>query len=336
MAITGKKRVILNQEAIFNRLSEYDIFKFYMPVDNWKVNETCISPFRHEKNPSFMIGNRGGSLHFIDFGATQFNGDCLTFVKMMFGLQNLDEVLKKIDSDFKLGISSGKFSTEYKMIIADYKQPEELGKRYSMIQVITRKFLKEELAYWNEYHQDIEDLKREQVYSLSKVYFNRKLYSLGDQIRFGYFYEGSWKIYRPFGTKKTKWAPNNVPITVMDGKKNLVKNQPALICGSKKDYMVMKKVYEHTCATQNEGFACFSEDNVSFLRNNSVRQVLGYDSDVPGVTNSQQITQLFGFDYCNVPRKYLTENINDWAGLGRKYGLNAIEEHLKEKQLIIK
>lgn len=335
MGIGGKKKVALNIDAIFNRITEYDIFKFYMPFQDWKINDVCISPFRHEKHPSFMIGNRGGTLSFIDFGDSQFRGDCFTFVKMMFNLKNMDEVLRKIDTDFKLGISSGKFSTDYKMIVSTYKQPEELGKRYAMIQVITRKFTKEELAYWNEYHQDIEDLKAEHIYSLDKVYFDRKLYTLGNELRFGYYYDGSWKIYRPFGTKKTKWAPNNVPITVMDGKKNLVKDKPSFICGSKKDYMVMKKVYEHSCATQNEGIACYSDDNVYFLRENSSQQILGYDSDVPGVKNSQQITQLFGFNYCNVPKNYLLEGINDWAGLGKQYGLETISNYLKQKEIII-
>jgi len=334
MAITGKKKIVLNQDSIFKRISEYDIFKFYMPNQDWKVNDLCISPFRDEKNPSFMIGNSAGTLNFIDFGATQFKGDCLTFVKMMFGLNNMDEILKKIDTDFNLGISSGIFSNDYKRIVSEYKQPESLGKRYSMIQVITRKFTKEELAYWNEYHQDIEDLKREHIYSLSKVYFNRKLYTLGNELRFGYFYDGHWKIYRPFASKKMKWAPNNVPITTLDGKENLVKNKPAFICGSKKDHMVMRKVYRYTCATQNEGVACFSDDNVSFLRNNSSRQILGYDSDIPGVENSQQITKLFKFDYCNPPKLYLPEGINDWAGIGKKYGINALKSYLKQKEIL--
>jgi hypothetical protein len=335
MAIEGKKRVELNQESIFKRITEYDIYKFYMPHQNWKINEVCLSPFRHEKNPSFRIGNSGSSLCFIDFGETKFRGDALTFVKMMFDLKNLDEVLKKIDTDFKLGISSGTFSTDYKMIVSSYKQPEEAGKRYSMIQVVTRKFTKEELSYWNEFHQDITDLQKEHIFSIDKVFFNRRRYTLGNELRFGYYYNGNWKIYRPNTLiKKLKWSPNNVPITTMDGKENLVKDKLAFICGSKKDYMVVKKVYEHTCATQNEGEACFSADNLSFLRTNSSRQVLGYDSDIPGVSNSQQITQMFNFDYCNPPKKYLAENINDWASLGKTHGLKAIEDYFKEKKLI--
>lgn len=333
MSISGKKKPILNQDAIFKRITAYDIFKFYMPTP-WKPNEVCISPFRHDKHPSFMIGNKNGVLAFIDFGDTSFKGDCLTFVKMLHGLRNMDEILKKIDTDFKLGISSGKFSTEYKMITSSYKQPEDLGKRYSMIQVVTRNFTKEELAYWNEYHQDIEDLRREHIFSISKLYFNRKLYSLGNDLRFGYFYEGHWKLYRPFGSRKTKWAPNNVPITAMDGKNAIKDCDVAFINKSKKDYMVMKKVYPWSCAVQNEGIACFDEDNLNFLRANSNTQVLSFDSDVVGVKNSQQITQLFGFGYCNVPRKYLTEDIKDWAALGKVHGLKVIEDCLKEKKLL--
>ena len=334
MGIKGSKRVVLNQNSIFKRITDYDIFKFYMPQDSWKVNEICISPFRQEKNPSFMIGNRGGALSFVDFGDTQFKGDSLTFVKMLFNLRSMDEILRKIDTDFKLGISSGKFSLEYKMITSSYKQPESLGKRYSMIQVITRKFTKEELAYWNSYHQDIEDLKRENVYSLSKVYYNRRLYTLGNELRFGYFYDGHWKIYRPFGNRKTKWAPNNVPITAMDGKENIKNCDIAFINKSKKDYMVMKKVFPASCAVQNEGVACFNEDNIDYLRANSNSQILSFDSDVTGVKNSQQITKLFGFGYCNVPRPYLSEGINDWAELSRIYGMKPIENYLTEKQLI--
>ena len=312
MAIGGKKRVVLNQSAIFNRITDYDIFKFYMPFQNWKVNEVCLSPFRHEKNPSFMISNSGSGLNFIDFGASEFRGDCLTFVKMMFNLKNMDEILKKIDTDFKLGISSGTFSTDYKMITSAYQQPEEIGRRYCTIQVVTRKFTKEELSYWNDFHQDISDLKKEHIYSIDKVFFDRRRYSLGNELRFGYHYNGAWKIYRPFASKKIKWAPNNVPITVMDG----------------------KNVYEHTCAKQNEGVACFSEENLSFLRNNSSSQVLGYDSDIPGVENSQQITKMFNFDYCNPPRIYLNQGINDWAELGKVHGLKTIEDYFKEKKIL--
>jgi hypothetical protein len=153
------------------------------------------------------------------------------------------------------------------------------------------------------------------------------------ELRFGYLYDGHWKIYRPFADKKSKWMPNNVPITAMDGREDIKDCSVAFINKSKKDYMVMKKVFPCSCAVQNEGIACFSQENVEYIKANSDRQILSFDSDVTGVQNSQQITKLFNFDYANVPRKYLSEGIKDWADLAKAHGLQAIEDYLRKKGL---
>jgi len=334
--IKGVKKANLTIESVLQRLSEYDIFRYYMGTDKWKLNEATYSPFRNEENPSFLIGNRNGYMSFIDFADTSKRGDCFTFVKLLYNLSSIDEVLRMIDRDFGLGISSVYNIDKYKRIISKYKQPEnEPGKHYSVIQVVTRKFTNEELAYWNEYYQSLDDLKAHHVYSVSKVYLNRKLFPLKEtELRFGYLYDGHWKIYRPFSGKKSKWVPNNVPITAMDGKECINNCQTAFINKSRKDHMVISKVFSCSCAVQNEGIACFSQENVEFLKANSDRQILSFDSDVTGVANSQQITKLFDFGYCNVPRKYLSEDIKDWSGLAQRYNLKLIEDILKEKGVI--
>lgn len=332
--ITGKKREKLTPEAILSKISPYDIFRWYMPGKDWKINNVTYSPFRNERNPSFLIGNRYGNMSFIDFGDTSKRGDCFTFVKMLYNLSTINDVLRLIDKDFGLGIANGSSTGEYKKITSSYKQPET-EKRYSLIQVVTRKFTKEELAYWNQYHQDIQDLKDNNIYSIKKVYLNKQLFPINDNdLRFGYFYDGHWKIYRPFGDKKTKWVPNNVPITALDGKEDVQNCRIAFINKSKKDYMVMKKVYPCCCAVQNEGIACFSEENVEYLKANSDVQILSFDSDVTGVQNSQQITKLFDFEYMNVPKIYLKEGIKDWADLAKTHGLKTIEDYLIQKQLL--
>jgi len=333
--IKGKIKKPLLAESILDKISEYDIFMFYMPHKSWKLNVVTLSPFRNERNPSFIIGNKHGKLTYIDFADTSKRGDCFTFVQQLFNLAGMRDVLLMIDRDFKLGISTGEMTEEYKKITSAYKQPENLGKRYSLIQVVTRNFTQEELAYWNQYHQDIEDLKKNQVYAIKKLYFNKALYPLKDtELRFGYFYDGHWKIYRPFGDKKSKWVPNNVPITVMDGKEDIVNCETAFINKSKKDYMVMKKVFPCCCAVQNEGVGCFSPENVEYLKANSDRQILSFDSDVTGVKNSQQITKLFDFGYVNVPKRYLKEDIKDWADLAKTYGLKRIEDYLRFKTIL--
>lgn len=334
MPIQGRKKEELTMDSILKKLSEYDIFRYYMPTKDWELNTVTFSPFREERNPSFLIGNKRGYLSYIDFADTSKRGDCFSFVKQLYNLSTLDDVLRMIDRDFKLGIASGTDTGEYKKIVGEYKQPE-LTKRNNLIQVVTRKFTKEELAYWNSYHQDITDLKKNNIYSIKKLFLNKKLFYLKDtDLRFGYLYDGHWKIYRPFNSKKEKWMPNNVPITAMDGKENIRGCEIAFINKSKKDHMVISKVFPCSCAVQNEGIACFSEENVEYIKSNCETAVLSFDSDVTGVANSQQITELFGFGYCNVPRKYLAEGIKDWADLAKSHGLKAVEEVLKDKHIL--
>jgi len=336
MGITGRlKPSFLTPEKILEKITEYDIFKYYMPNTDWEPNVVTFSPFRNERNPSFMIGNKQGRLTFIDFADTSKRGSCFDFVRMSFNLKDLKEVLALIDRDFGLGFSRETNTEQYKRIVSQYIQPVRAVKAYSNIQVVVKAFTNDELAYWNQYHQSLDDLKANNVYSISKVYLNKQLFPVPFELRFGYLYDDKWKIYRPHAKdKKSKWVPNNVPITAMDGKDDIKNCDVAFINKSKKDYMVMKKLFPCSCAVQNEGLGCFSPENVEYIKSNSASQILSFDSDVTGVENSQQITKIFNFDYCNVPRKYLSEGIKDWADLAKAHGMQAIEDYLKEKQLL--
>lgn len=332
--IKGRKRLQLTTDSILEKISEYDIYKMYMPHQNWKINVVTYSPFRNEKHPSFIIGYRGGALRFIDFGDSSKKGGCFDFVMMLFNT-SLYDALMMIDRDFDLGIINGSKTKTYERIVSNYVQPPVAFKREVFIQVKTRKFTHEELAYWNAYYQDIDDLRANNVYSIDTVYLNKKKFPIKDtELRFGYLYEGHWKIYRPYADKRSKWMPNNVPITMMDGLDDIVDCDVAFINKSKKDYMVMKKVFPCCCAVQNEGIGCFSEENVEYIKENSERQILSFDSDETGVKNSQLITDKFGFEYCNVPKIYLAEGIKDWADLARVHGLKTIEKYLTQKELI--
>ena len=334
MSIGGKKIIKLTPDSILNMITEFDIYKFYMPHHNWKINVVTYSPFRNEKNPSFIIGYNGGALRFVDFGDSSKKGGCLNFVMMLFSI-SLNDALMMIDRDFDLGIISGSSTKQYERIVSDYTQPEHTSKREYFIQVKTRKFTNEELAYWNSYYQDISDLKANNVHSIDTVYLNKQKFPAKDnELKFGYLYEGHWKIYRPFADKKNKWMPNNVPITMMDGLNDIKDCDVAFINKSKKDYMVMKKVFPCCCAVQNEGMGCFSEENVEYLKENSRNQILSFDSDEVGVKHSKAITDKFGFEYCNVPRLYLGEGIKDWADLAKTHGLKVIEEYLTKRKII--
>lgn len=335
--IKGTKRVQLSKELIYSKISSYDIFKFYMPNKDWQPNVVTLSPFRNEKNASFIIGPKGegGVMIFIDFADSSLKGDAFTFVQKIHNIPTFYETLVKIDKDFDLGFTTSSVTKRYKKIITSYDKPIIVQKDYSFIQVKTRKFTVRELDYWNDYYQDIEDLKNNNIFSISEVYLNKKRIVIpNDELRFGYLYDGRWKIYRPLSDRKWKWMPNNVPITAMDGLDDIKDCHTAFITKSKKDYMVMKKIFPTVCAVQNEGAGCFSTENVEYIKANSEKQILSFDSDEVGVKNSTSITKMFGFEYCNVPKEYLKDNINDWADLAKVHGLKVIEEYLINKQIL--
>jgi len=332
--IKGQRKIELTPESILGKISDFDIFRYYISDKDWRIGKAMISPLRNEDSPSFIIGDKGGWLHFLDFGSG-VRGDCFEFVKERFSLSSLDEVLKVIDKDFGLGIVSNNNIGEYKNITSEYKQPSSIGKRYSIIQCTTRKFNKRELDYWAEYYQTEEDLRANHIYSIKEVYLNKRRYPLGiDEIRFGYFYEGGWwKIYRPNAGKKSKWI-SNVPLTTAIGLENLCLGHNTLITKSLKDFLVCRKVYPYVCHVQNESIFAFSDETVEYINSHSKDVYLGYDSDEAGKAASYMITDAFGWKHINTPDRLLPD-CNDFADWGKKEGLDKVKEHFIEKGLIL-
>lgn len=333
--IKGKIKIELTAENILKLISEYDVYYYYLPNKNWKLNEVTNSPFREDRNPSFLVGNKNGYLSHIDFGDSTKHGDCFALVQQLHGC-SYNDALKLINTDFGLGIEGTSNVGKYKEIVKTYKQPEECKeKHYSKIQVITRKFTKNELSYWEKYGITIDELRAENVYSIDKIFLNRKRFPVKtDELRFGYLYEGRyWKLYFLDREKKRKWL-SNVPLTVLDGKEAIKDCDVAFITKSKKDKIILKKIHPCVTSTQNESISCFSPENVEYIKANSKRQILLYDSDDPGVQASQLITNLLGFDYCNVPRRYLPD-VKDWADWAKLEGIDAIKKYFIEKRLLL-
>jgi hypothetical protein len=330
--IKGKKRIELTPEAILQRLSDFDLYRYFMGRREWKINQVTHSPFHVDNTPSFLVGNKNGYLYHVDFSTGQ-RGGCFDFVMQLYNI-SLHEALLLIDQQFGLGIMPEHDTGEYKRIKAEYKQPEEMGKRYSVIQVITRKFTNEELKYWSDYYQDIQDLRDNNVYSISKAYLNRKLFPIkDDELRFAYLFEGSyWKLYFPNREKKRKWI-SNVPLSLAYGLNNLNKDHNTLICKSLKDYLLCKKVYDNVCGIQNESLASISEETAIYINKNSKEVFYGGDSDEPGKQASYIITKAFGWKHINPPDYLLNDCCKDFADWGKLSGVKVVEKHFIEKGL---
>ena len=329
--IKGSPKKPIRLEAILDKIEPYDIYRFYLGRD-FKIGKNTHSPFHSDSDPSFNINVApGGQLFHVDFGDRTKRGNCFKFVQQLYGV-DFQAALLKIDIDFGLGLWCDK-RYDYKEIVAEFKKPKILKpKKECIIQVITKNFTNLQLRYWNDYHIDISELKEDNIFSINKLYVNKKHVNV-PEVCFGYFYEQGWKIYTPFAGKgEMKWI-SNIPIHLMDGIKDLVPGPMALIQKAKKDKLVAKKFVKNTASTQNESPQAISPENIDFLQKNFDKTILQFDPDRAGVTACTYYNQ-FGFGYINTDKSYVAKGIKDLAAMGKDMGMNEVEKFLKSKNII--
>lgn len=333
MAVSGPVRISLTLENILKRVSEYDIYRYYIGHD-FQFGKAFTSPLREDDRvPSFAINvGRTGNLFHLDYGDPLKRGGCVDFVMQLYGV-SFDKALRMIDQDLKVGITSGKGSQDIirpRPVIKVEKEP-------AFIQVVTRKFDSAELAYWNSYHTSEQELKENDIYAIKKLYVDRQLigYTPGT-LQFAYLFEDKWKIYRPEMPKDRKWI-SNVPNDYMSGMHRITPGcQKAVVTKSKKDEIVLAKIVPHVCSVQSESIVSINNENISLLRERCGKVYVNFDSDNVGVQACKYYNQ-FGFGWVNCPWGYTKPNgeaIKDFADLARYYGMQEVISHFKLKGIL--
>ena len=322
------------RKLIFEKVSQEQIFRYYYPY-KFTLNQRCLSCFQKDNNPSMIIGTKSnsGDIVFKCFNSPE-KGDCINFVMQMFNLDYLDALLK-IAEDFGLKESS---NTKYEQIIKELPKTTVIKqKKAPDIVVSTRPFNSNELNYWNDYYQDISDLKRENIYVPKKIWINKNPIDLKvSELTFCYYYpeNDKWKLQKPYASKEKKWFTNQAFDYIEDIEK--VKNCPkVLISKSKKDKLVLSKALNFSClvTTQAEDITCFNQNSITIL--NTCKEVYTvYDNDLKGKTASWALTNNFGWKHCNVPDELLKNGVSDFADWAKITNLKTIEDYFKLKNII--
>lgn len=199
----------LDKTSVLEHLDFRDIYSFYLGKD-LVYNRAFSSPFRQDKNPSFIINGSTGI--YKDF-ATGDSGDCFSFVKKLYSV-NFYDALKQIVHD--LGIAD-KFNIIERTIQKSKKlKVENVSKRGSLhgdfnLQVKLRKFKQCDLDYWNSYGISLKYLKAGRIYPISHYFINGKQFIAE---KYAYVYvevkDGveSYKVYQPL-SHHMKWINGN-------------------------------------------------------------------------------------------------------------------------------
>lgn len=336
--IKGKQREkeLLSKELVLSKVDDYNIIRYYLGQD-FNFKKKYSSPFRKDNTPNlcFFVGDNG-SIFFKDF-ATGRSGDCFQFVQYLHNL-NFYEALMRVDEDMGLGLQSHKPVLKVQLS----KKPDSIPKQSKVIQIVPKEFDQRDLDYWDSYHITKEELAKKNVYSIDKLYINKRLIpNIGNELRFAYLFDNYLKIYTPF-SKTIKWVsscPNDF-ISGFDEIKYKVfrgtQSDKLIISKSVKDEIILSKFFPDVCSTQNESSAAINNENMQYiLKGYKPENVyIAYDNDKAGVDASTYFTKNYGFNYVNVPKVFIREGIKDWADFAKYKDLETVGNYLKIKNLI--
>lgn len=331
----------LTKDLILSVVSELDIFEEFCPT-RFSLNKPFSSPFRRDSSPSCVIHWKNGYYYFVDYGDSNYRGDAFDFVKFLTNASTFMDTLEYVNTrmNLKLTTTAPKVVSERKKIEIE-RVDEPVVDEAKIIQAKVKRFGEDEVKYWNRYYLSINDLKRHkdvQVYCIDRFWINKKLFYINhNDICFGYFFnEKYWKLYRPYADVKNgewKWI-SNVPLKHMYGLGNLKKGTTGIGAKSVKDFLVLSKIKDEICGTQNESLAAISEENAAYITDNCDEFYLWMDNDAPGKKASFEVTGTYNYKHVNNPDfllKFGCKDPSDWA---ERDTPEAIEYHLKCKSIL--
>ncbi len=284
----------------------YNIFTHYIGKD---VQRKLFSnPFRQDTSPSCRLyynKRHGGIWVMIDYGASEWSGDCFNFAGRIHNLDpntEFRELLKVIDKEMDLFIMSDKPSGYHPIVLpappaAGPDTPIDFKSTY-------QSFRHHEVSYWSRYGITLDILERYEVRSLRKCQFfppdkpSYTYFSTYLKPMYGYtFNQGTGiKIYRPFSNVRFLYA-GHLPKPYIFGWNQLPSSgQYLFITGGEKDVMTLA-VRGFAAVAFNSESAKIPEDIMYALSQRFEHIIFLYDCDNTGLRESAVRLQEFSESY---------------------------------------
>lgn len=321
----------ISAEYVLDQVDDVLIYRHYL--GNFQLGTKFQHPYRKDIRPSFAIffASNALKLMFKDFGTGE-SGDCFKLVSKMFGI-TYSAAIEKVAVDF--GITKGVTTVTKKQIQEARNFKEEFQKREFLIQVSRRAMNTEELDYWKQYFITREDLLANNIFGIDKMWMNKKQVPLDTGLHFAYYFpeQDKWKIYSPYSTD-WKWF-GNISTSQMEGIDQLTlrDNSPVIITKSRKDRIILKKLYHNVCSSQNESEHTISKDMDTFFDTNFPSKYCWFDSDEPGKNANRKLNHR-GYKWINVPNELYTEDgLKDPSDVIKHFGWDIGKEILIKEMI---
>tara|TARA_R100001126_G_scaffold54252_1_gene30686 strand:- start:71 stop:1081 length:1011 start_codon:yes stop_codon:yes gene_type:complete len=316
---------LLDKETILNKVSEYQIFKYYCTHFD-KPDKKFKSDLREDKTPTVSISMLGGRLRYKDFGCPEHSFDCFGYIAYKYNTDFYGTLLN-IDISFGLGLSAGVRPRR----IVQKVDPRIREKKRSAIQVRTRELDWRDDNYWKQFGIDRRILRIFNVQPITHYWINEQRFSC-DSISYRYRFDCGYKIYRPL-EKDFKWS-SNVGSQCLQGYHQLPEcGKTVFLTSSLKDVMCLAVLGYPSFALQSEMLVP-EEETISQTQARFEEVIVLYDNDFdnprnPGQTMAVKICEKYGLENLVIPSHYKSKDISD---LVRDYGLQEAKNVIEREE----
>ena len=315
----------ITKDDILNVISQEEIYSFYTGEEitsGVKIN----SPLRNDNVPSFAFyyhKNENNALMFYDF-ATKESGDCIIFVRKLFGLGYKD-TLFKITYDFKLSIVE--ITEERKKVIHSKKIVE---KSQVKIGIKSRKWKLRDANFWGSFGITKNTLNFYNVKPIEYVFFNGDP-SKVDKCSYAYLElkddKVSYKIYQPFN-KHYKWM-NNANYSVHQGYTQLPeKGDLLIITKSLKDVMSIKDVMGISSVGLQSESVMMKQSVMDEYKYRFTKVICLFDNDKAGKRLSVDFAETYNIPYFFMPE---LPKVTDFSVLVKRIGIEKARDEFNNK-----
>lgn len=321
--------VRLTKQSLLDHITEEDIFKRYMGIDEVDENASYTNErLRSDNSPGckFFRRSTDGRLLFNDWTWKTF--DCFDYVQQLYGIK-FSQALYKIACDFRL------IEDQFLNLPEVKKVQSPVKKKKLVLKIKRRNPLPYELRFWSigELEVDQETLEENKIYTISsfwefrgeesKHYPNQKLvfaYNFGD---------GKFQIYRPEYSRDRRRFINSPDILFGDLDLLNPNEYYVVITKSKKDAFYLRLLGVNVCFVIAERISP-NEQLMDALSSYPLKFTL-FDNDITGKKLSL-IYKKSGF----IPLLYSKSDGKDTATVLKnydKYFLLDLIEELKSQYL---
>lgn len=299
----------VDREWLFNKLPQEYLMEYYLGVP---IQQGLVcSPLRHDRNPTCgFVRSPDGRILFHDLSG-DFTGDCIAVVAR---IQNLSykEAIQYVAQD--QGLIDG---TAKPIVKKEYPIIESTPAK---IDVKLQEWSSDTLEYWSKYGISVQTLKTFNVFPLSVVWLNDKVYSIAKKYPiFGYYFgNDQWKIYWPH--RKTRRFISNT--NELQGWYQLRQykgdSKEIVVTKSLKDVMVFHELGIPAIAPQGEA-QLLSQDIYNILSVMFDTIVINYDNDLTGIRSMNKMKRMYNV----LPLPLPLNEPKDISDFSKKYGIKA-------------